>query len=263
MNIFDGANFIVDDVALTSAGIQRKKLIYMNECFPPNVPRDRVYTEWVSELGASYQGHFDLCIDIEDTGGETVVWNLRKDETRQGGVALWIEFMEAFRAGYGAAGRLGSYGGHADWMDFFQFLMRRGWTDATQNKFDYFSNWEYELQPMMRMMDTCYPSIYGQWERFNFGGDQGNGNYDYDSYKVLQANCYRQIVNAISMYHDKPIEWFVTDNKRGDMYPPGTFDWILRELEQYGYPAVGWNASSYMPKWTDATVGTMLKHFGR
>lgn len=260
---------IIKDAMMRAAnpllpGIERTPVVYMGSnvlgippAFPEGGPFDAVATSYVQALGAqlNYLPRVVINIEYVPTRPETIVWQLSNATYRAQAVALWIQWINAFRAG-GYTGDIGIYGGHADWHDYARVLLG-GNGQPLENYWQRFDTWEREVRPLMSVVNTCYPSVYFV--------DQWLGEDNLEQQKAIQKIVFYMIHNAIKHNHgyNKKIEWFVSHHKYVNStteiaLPDGVLDWQLSELSKYGGAVNIWGGPEFQI--ADYLCGVIMGH---
>lgn len=265
MPIKDASSFKKHPVLIKN-GIEKTFIAYMAWFWVGNESRNYVNKARVAEVGSWLQSWNipSIVIDLEYVEGDSlsIVWDLARDDKRPYGIALWLEFIAALRTTY--KGQIGMYGGHADWTDYFQFILNKHSQPEIDAKFARFDKWEQELQPLCRAVDILYPSMYGAFADYTYPDSPKKGYaavMSYESYKDIWLQSCEQVAKALEYYHDKPIEFFVTHNDYGKPYPMDAFDFSLKAISYMGYPINVWGADwpAYnVTGFTDLEVGTIL-----
>ena len=193
---------------LIDAGAKLSTIIYMGELIQP--PYDVVDLTLIRKTALKYEelGSSPVILDIEKVNYSSAVWALSNEATRLQGVALWVEVLTEFKKWY--SGEVAMYGGHPSYWDYVAYKsLYPNNSDGIEQKWQYFTQWQSDIRPIINLTDFCCPSIYAN-VMFVVGG----WTDDYALKQEWQAESYKLMEASIKHYHgyDKKIEWFINPN---------------------------------------------------
>ena len=186
----------------------------------------------------------DVVMDIEwsptnSTTDRWEVYSVPPNPNRSDAIALWPDVIAGLRAG-GYTGTIGMYSNTARWSEFARYTYHNDTYNAGV-QYAYNMQLEEDLAPLQAQFDVLYPSVYA----YHVGN---NPALPLDEKKERLRHEFEMSHTALSYFNPgKPIQWFISPNDTSTHLPDGLYEWQIRELRQYGYPQIVWNAPTYPP----------------